>query len=120
METLSHAYRVMGYVTMNVMIPKDKADDCIALAIMHDLIEDTEYHMDETKLDPHFCECLTLLTKPKFQVYVEYIKNIRKHAASHEEAYWVKIADMKDHLSQRDTLTEKLRDKYVNALPYLL
>ena len=35
-------------------------------------------------------------------------------------AWWVKIADMKDHLAQRDTLTEKLRDKYLEALPHLL
>ena len=36
------------------------------------------------------------------------------------EVYWVKIADMKDHLAQTDTLTDKLKEKYIEALPYLL
>ncbi|MDF2885564.1 MAG: hypothetical protein K0R54_6138, partial [Clostridiaceae bacterium] len=29
-------------------------------------------------------------------------------------------ADMKDHLAQTETLTDKLKEKYLKALPYLL
>lgn len=42
-EIYEHALRVAGYVAENPMISDDKMDDCIALALMHDLIEDTEY-----------------------------------------------------------------------------
>ena len=39
-KTYEHALRVAGYVAENPMIPNDKMDNCIALAIMHDLIEE--------------------------------------------------------------------------------
>lgn len=35
-------------------------------------------------------------------------------------AYWVKIADMKDHLIQTATLTDKLKEKYLRGLAILL
>ena len=50
----------------------------------------------------------------------EYIKNIKENMVLYPEVYWVKIADMKDHLAQTDTLTDKLKEKYIEALPYLL
>ena len=46
--------------------------------------------------------------------------NIINHAKDYPEVYWVKIADMRDHLEQTDTLTDKLKEKYLAALPYLL
>ena len=52
--------------------------------------------------------------------YIKYIKKIRDYSDTKPEAYWVKMADMKDHLSQTDTLTDKLKEKYLTALPYLL
>ena len=52
--------------------------------------------------------------------YIEYIKRIKKWADTRQEAYWVKLADMKDHLAQTETLTDKLKEKYLAALPYLL
>lgn len=47
-------------------------------------------------------------------------KKIKEEYKNYPEAYWVKLADMKDHLAQTDTLTDKLKDKYLTALPYLL
>jgi hypothetical protein len=87
---------------------------------MHDLIEDTEYTGSE--LPENFYKALKLLTKPKEQDYIEYIKNIKDTSNTDWRicAYWVKLADMKDHLAQTDTLTDKLKEKYLNALPYLL
>lgn len=129
-KTYDHAMRVATYVADNPTIPNDKMDDCIALGIMHDLIEDTEYakrvkddlYNPNSNLteDKHFFNCLTFLTKEVGEDYIEYIKNIRESADEMPEAYWVKLADMKDHLAQTETLTEKLRDKYLEALPYLL
>lgn len=120
-KTYEHALRVAGYVAENPMIPNDKMDDCIALAIMHDLIEDTEYTGGCFSSGYcHFEECLNLLTKPKDMDYLKYIKKIRDYSDTKPEVYWVKMADMKDHLSETVTLTDELKEKYLKALPYLL
>jgi len=119
-ETYEHAIRVVGYVVDNDMIPNEDMDNCITLAIMHDLLEDTEYSFGDSSLSKGFIDCLELLTKPKDIDYVEYIKKIKENYVDFPEAYWVKIADMKDHLLQTETLTDDLKEKYLTALPYLL
>ena len=119
-DKYNHAIRVMRYVGENEMIPYEYQDECVALAIMHDLIEDTEY--TGSGLPEYFYKALELLTKPKEQDYIEYIKEIKDTGYTNWRmcAYWVKLADMKDHLAQTETLTDKLKDKYLKALPYLL
>lgn len=120
-DKYDHALRVMQNVIKNVMIPFEYKEDCIALAIMHDLIEDTEY--TGTELPENMRHALNVLTKPKNMDYIDYIKNI-KDCAMYTDwgacAWWVKLADMKDHLAQTETLTDKLKEKYLKALPYLL
>lgn len=119
-DTYDHAMRVMQIVADNEMIPHEYQHDCLVLAIMHDLVEDTEYK--PTLLPEYLGGALKLLTKPKEMDYIEYIKKIRNTGYTNWRmcAWWVKLADMKDHLAQTETLTEKLRDKYLAALPYLL
>lgn len=120
-EGYDHAVRVAGYVSSNLMIPENKMDTCIVLAFMHDLMEDTDYdYTYEDTLTVYFINCLVLLTKDDDEDYSDYITRIRESAKTYPEAYWVKLADMKDHLSQKETLTDKLRDKYLTALPELL
>lgn len=119
-KTYNHACRVAQYVAENNLISSEIIDDCIALAYMHDLIEDTDYIDGASDLPTHLYDCLQMLTKLKEEDYITYTKRIRKFASSNTEAYWVKLADMKDHLAQTETLTDKLRDKYLAALPYLL
>lgn len=119
-DTYNHAIRVMQYVAENEMIPYEYKEECVALAIMHDLIEDTEY--TGSGLPENLQKALNLLTKPKDMDYIEYIKDIRNTGYTNWRmcAYWVKIADMKDHLAQTETLSERLKEKYLNALVYLL
>ena len=119
-DKYDHAMRVMQYVADNEMIPYEYREDCLVLAVMHDLLEDTEYIA--SSLPECTRKALILLTKPKDMDYIEYIKEIRNTSYINWRmcAYWVKLADMKDHLAQTETLTEKLRDKYLAALPYLL
>lgn len=119
-ETYNHALRVMQYVAENEMIPYEYKDDCVALAIMHDLIEDTEYN--GSGLPENFKNALKLLTKPKDKDYIEYIKDIRNTGYTNWRVctYWVKLADIKDHLLQRETLGERRKEKYLNALAHLL
>lgn len=120
-ETYNHALRVMQYVADNETIPHGYREDCLALAVMHDLWEDTDYPRD-CGLGKNFCEALNLLTKLKDKDYIEYIKDIKdtQYTDWRMCAWWVKLADMKDHLAQVDTLTDKLKEKYLTALPYLL
>ena len=114
-----HAIRVAGYVAENPMVTEDKMDTSIALAIMHDLLEDTDYKCDG-RLTVHIIYSLKLLTRDKKETYEDYISRIKANVSKFPESYWVKLADMKDHLSQKETLTDKLRDKYLSALPELL
>lgn len=120
-DKYDHAMRVMQYVADNEMIPYEYREECLALAVMHDLLEDTDYQVSYG-LGECFTDALELLTKPKDMDYIEYIKKIHdtKYTNWRMCAWWVKLADMKDHLAQTETLTEKLRDKYLAALPYLL
>ena len=70
-----------------------------------------------------FEENLQLLTKGKDVNYNDYIAKIRGMAASNPKympAYIVKLADMHDHFAQVDTLTDKLKNKYAAAMPYLI
>lgn len=118
-KTYDHALRVVAYVADNQIIPDNKMDTCISLAIMHDLIEDTVY--GEFNDVPIALEHgMKIITKIKGESYIDYIKNIVSNKDTCPEAYWVKLADIKDHLSQTETLTDKLKEKYLNALPYLL
>lgn len=119
-DKYNHALRVMQYVADNEMIPSEYRDDCLALAVMHDLVEDTEY--SGNGLPEYFHKALLLLTKPKEQDYLEYIKEIHNTDYTNWRmcAWWVKIADMKDHLAQTEALTDRLKEKYLRALPYLL
>ena len=118
-ETYEHALRVAANVADNNIIPDSKMDLCISLAIMHDLIEDTNYgEFNDVPLA--LKHGMKNITKRRDEDYISYIKNIVNNKDTCPEAWWVKLADMKDHLSQAETLTEKLRDKYLTALPYLL
>lgn len=122
-KTYDHALRVAGYVADNDNIPDDKKDRAITLAIMHDLLEDTAYDMKDfplTEISTYIKTCLELLTMENDDTYLRYIKRIADNKLCCPEAYWVKLADMKDHLMQRETLTDKLKEKYLEALPYLL
>lgn len=124
-EKYLHACRVAEYVDANPMIYEGDKEVCISLALLHDLFEDTEYNDNadiEDDFDSDMRKAISLLTKPDHMSYPDYIKAIRNTQGEswREWAYWVKVADMKDHLMQRDTLTDKLKDKYWESIPYLL
>lgn len=119
-STYQHVMRVAAYVANDNLIPNDKKDDCVALAIMHDLLEDTEVDVSTLPIRFYLQNCLNILSKDSKSTYEDYIKNIKDNYTSYPEAYWVKLADIKDHLSQTETLTDKLKEKYLSAIPHLL
>lgn len=118
--TYQHAMRVAAYVTNDNLIPDDKKDNCVVLAIMHDLLEDTKFNISTFSINYYLKDCLQILTKDTEIPYEKYIKNIKNKYTYRPEAYWVKLADIKDHLCQTETLTEKLKEKYLSVIPYLL
>lgn len=123
-DKYEHSLRVMLNVMTNEHIPGDIHDDCILVAIAHDLMEDADItvSMLPVDIDDSVFKAIRLLTHDKSISYDEYIKTIKtcKNTRHGLIAYWVKLADMKDHLARKATLTDKLKDKYLSALPYLL
>lgn len=113
-----HAVRVAEYVSNNPMIPEEIKQDCIALAYMHDLLEDTDFSL--AGLSDKFVRWMYIISRRKDQDYLDYVRNIKNKAASDPQTYWVKLADIKDHLMLKDTLTDRLWDKYLDALRILL
>lgn len=119
-KTFEHAQRVAGYVMGNRAVPERLQHNCFCLAIMHDLLEDTDY--DPSDWPPYFRKELELISKPEGMDYNKYCKLIHDSADTDEGmcVWFVKLADMKDHLSQVDTLTPRLKEKYLSGLRYLL
>lgn len=122
-NTFHHVKRVAYLVQQNDRIKPEEQNNCIALALMHDLLEDTSYdisELDKYDVDDNFKICLRLLTKDKHFPYTYYIINIRNHMEKYPNAFWVKLADIEDHLLQSETLTDRLKEKYLKAIPYFV
>ena len=119
-KTYAHALRVAGYIVDNKAIPVDFRDECVCLAIMHDLLEDTDYKPYD--IPENFKIALELLTKPKEMSYKEYCQSLQCSRGTGPKicAYFVKLADMKDHLNLKDTLSDRLKNKYLEGLAILL
>lgn len=121
-ETLGVVKRVAGYTSDNEAIPIDIRNECWCVAMMHDLLEDTDYEPYE--LYPNY-ECtykaLRILTN-KGEKYEDYCERIHNSTGTRygQIAWFVKLADIKDHLVLKDTLTDKLKEKYLNGLRHLL
>ena len=124
LKTFNHCLRVANYVVNNVCLENDESrETAYIIALCHDLLEDTEVSIDEivkaTGYSKGFLSnVLCALTREKDEAYKNYI--IRLKANSSVYPYIVKLADMKDHLTQKETLTDRLKEKYWEALPYLL
>lgn len=123
-ETFQHSLRVARFASENPLLTdEEERETAYLIGLCHDLIEDTKCTFREiteaTGLDEDFVRyVLDALTKRRHEIYGEYILRLRECKSKH--AYIVKLADMKDHLSETDTLTEELKEKYLHALPLLL
>lgn len=127
-ETFAHAMRVACIST--TLSHKEDKGELFVSALCHDLIEDTEITLDDLRMvlssnssyndDYTYClraiECVT--RNKETESYIEYIKRIKSNIS--QDATIIKIADLKDHLEQKDGLKESLKDRYVDALCELL
>lgn len=123
-KTFNHCLRVANYVVDNVCLKSDEEKEtAFILAMCHDLLEDTDVSVKDISEITDYAECfvdnvLGALTKEKSETYIEYIKRLKTNKSVYP--YIIKLADMKDRLTQTETLTDKLKEKYWEALPYLL
>ena len=126
-ETYEHASRVVTFVATDPRVMLHERNFryfCAALAICHDLFEDTDCPRDA--FDEELTEGIDILTRKQDESYIDYCKRISARDSEYfmrdvELAAWyVKLADMKDHLTQTDTLTDKLKKKYLEGMAYLL
>lgn len=125
-EDYEHAKAVAKYTIDSPLVKQQLFEaDFYIVALMHDILEDTDIPEEEfEKFSDIQKTAIKLLTKPKSMKYTDYLKKIRKEA---EEgyleayiAYIVKLADMKDHLSRKETLTDRLKEKYIEGMAVLL
>ena len=103
----------------------EQMDDEISTvcALLHDVIEDTDYTFSDLSamgFPPEVIEVLTLLTHDASVPYMEYVKQI----AENETAKKVKIADLMHNsdatrLDTVDEWAEKRNQKYMEALKLL-
>lgn len=128
-ETFAHAMRVACIST--TLSNKDDNGDLFISALCHDLIEDTDVTLDDLRttlssslssFDRDYTCCISAIecvTRNKeTETYKEYIKRIKE--STNSDAQIIKIADLKDHLEQKDTLKENLKERYIDALCELL
>ena len=119
-KKLAHALRVAEYATAKASALKMDTTKIYMIALAHDLLEDTECPKEDliSILGIESYNSVVLLTKDAQENYEDYIHKILD--AGDDYAFVVKQADMKDHMTLTDTLTEKLRDKYIPVLNYFL
>lgn len=123
-----HALRVASIVQMDTtyaFLSEEQQRFVKALAYAHDLLEDTQVelnvftdiiHNEYELLD--FQTDLVLLTHTGHDSYYDYVSQIV--ASKRAFPILIKKADMKDHLSLKETLTERLKRKYYPVLPMLM
>lgn len=122
-KKLQHAVRVANYAVEIAELdvrcdskPYLNSDYVFTVGILHDVVEDTDVPQGyiEEEFPIYVAEAVELLTKPEDVSYVDYIDNLL--ASGDLLAFWVKKADMKDHIEQTETLTDKLKEKYLPVL----
>ncbi len=96
-----------------------KDADSTVVALLHDVVEDTDYTIDDLEelgFSKTAIEALTLLTHDEEIPYMEYVSAIK----GNEIARAVKLADLEHNsdLTRLDTVDEKAlerREKYLKA-----
>ena len=92
-------------------------------ALLHDVIEDTEYTFDDLSkmgFPKEVIEVLTLLTHDESVPYMDYIKNL----SVNQTARQVKLADLRHNsdltrLDEIDSYSLKRNEKYLLAIEFL-
>lgn len=100
-----------------------KTEDTAVVALLHDVVEDTDYTLDDLRgmdYPPQVIEALGLLTHDKTVPYLEYVVAIKENPI----ARVVKLADLRHNsdMSRLDYVDEKVErriQKYAEAIKLL-
>lgn len=131
---LAHSVRVANYAIQEAKLlgyDEEDIEDIFQVAVLHDILEDTECPKDTVLEVLHYYslkEALERLTHQEEDTYEEYIMKLCDNSNVHDEsqvkslayARIIKRADMKDHLMLEETLSDKLKQKYFPVVKYLL
>ena len=85
-------------------------NDYEIVAILHDILEDTETTEDELPVE--YKEDVITLTRKNTETYFEYIKRVSKGS---KRAITIKLLDIEDHLNNKATLKPSLEKRYLKA-----
>lgn len=111
-DVLEHAERVM-----NLVRPFGK--DYMMVALLHDIIEDTNITIEElalvesSNIDFTIINDIFILTHKLNQTYFEYIDDIVTKGS--RRAKTIKYYDILDHLHNKETLKPSLKKRYLKA-----
>lgn len=127
-KKFEHAKQVTLYVELDpryLMMTLEEQYLVRAIAMAHDLIEDTKCTWSELRncikdevSYRSFYIAVDLLTRKHDDSYNDYIDIIIR--SKNVFAIMVKQADMKDHICRKGTLSKKLKEKYEPVMPKLL
>ena len=101
-----------------------KSDDAKIVAILHDIIEDTDVTEEDllnAGLSKHIVDAVVMLTRSRDEDYMDYVKKLSSNPLAKE----VKLADLQHNMDLRRLSTLKERDldrnrKYQIAYHYLI
>ena len=111
-KTLRHSIRVANMATENEHA--DIEDLIYQVGLLHDILEDTDYTAEDLAaagFAPSVVHSVECLTKQKDEDYNAHIARLFDKGSY--MAIRVKRADMKDHFMHFETLTDKLKEKYL-------
>ena len=122
-KTFQHALRLIDYLAYDLrvlLMNSGQELNCLAVAIGHDIIEDTDATIEDIEkyLPEEVVDAILDLSKDDDMPYPKYIKDIVDNGNTY--ALVVKQADMYDHMSQTATLTPRLKAKYEPIIPKLI
>ncbi len=112
-----HPVRVMK------RLPKEATYDVVIAALLHDVLEDTDYTKDDLKemgISQNAINMIKLVSRDKNKTYSEFIKSIA--SSKNKGAIMIKIADNEDNLDPSRILPKEygdLKDRYRKSLEIL-
>ena len=121
-KKLAHCIRVALYAANDPLITdKDVQESLWTIGLLHDILEGTGCTMEEVRQVLTYSEynALKEITHNKEErTYEEHLNDILE--TNNPIVMTVKRADIKDHLMQKDALTNKQKEKYLPTIKYLL
>jgi (p)ppGpp synthase/HD superfamily hydrolase len=104
-------------------LPKEATYDVIIAALLHDVLEDTDYtesDLRELGVSQNSINMIKILTRNRDKTYSEFIKDIA--SSKNKGAIMIKIADNEDNLDPSRILPKEydgLRDRYKKSIEVL-